>query len=148
MSNYQKTAKFSRWVTRLFMLVLFLSLFLMPAFTQWYVNLRVMEKQAGTIILAAFYVCAIPAAIALGLIHKLLSHICLGQVFIVENARYVSGVSICCAAVCLVTAVAGVVYPPLFFITVMMLFLCLLVNVVSSVLSAATALREENDLTI
>lgn len=148
MPKYQKTATLSLWVARFFMLVLLAAIFAMPSFTQWYVSFRVMTEQAGTVLLAAFYVCAIPSALALVSIDRLLRNICKGQVFLEENVKYVSHVALCCAAVCLVTTVAGFVYPPLFFIAVIMLFLCLLVNVVSSVLSAATALREENDLTI
>lgn len=148
MPKYQKTARLSRWVTRFFMLVLLAALFTMPRFTQWYVSFRVMTEQAGFVLLAAFYVCAVPSALALWQIDRLLGSICAGRVFLEENSRRVSRVSLCCAAVCLVTAAAGFVYPPLFFIAVVMLFLCLLVNVVASVLAAATELREENDLTI
>ena len=65
-----------------------------------------------------------------------------------EDAKLVSQVGLCCAAVCLVTGAAGFVYPPLLFVALLMLFLCLLMNVISSVLSAGAHLREENELTI
>lgn len=148
MSNHQKTARLSQWVARVFMLILFSLLFLMPAFSRWYVKLRDMTQLDGTTILAAFYLCVPACFAALFLIDRLLQNIRRSRVFLEENTRFVRRIALCCAAVCLVTGAAGFVYPPLLFITVIMLFLCLLLNVVASVLSAATALREENDLTI
>ena len=148
MPNYKKSAALSLWVTRVFLLVLAASLFLMPAFVRWYTELRALAEQAAAVLLGAFYVCTVPAALALFAIHRLLRNIQRDRVFLMDNARLVSHVGLCCAAVCLVTGAAGFVYPPLLFVSLLMLFLCLLMNVISSVLSAATQLREENDLTI
>lgn len=148
MPNYKKSAALSLWVTRVFMLVLAASLFLMPAFVRWYTSLRALTDQAAAVLLAAFYVCTVPAALALFAIHRLLTNIQKGRVFLVDNARLVFDVGLCCAAVCLVTGAAGIVYPLLLFVALLMLFLCLLMNVISSVLSAAAHLREENELTI
>ena len=79
---------------------------------------------------------------------ELLTNICADRVFLADNAHLVSQVGWCCATVCVITAVAGCFYPALLFICLIMLFLWLLMKVVASVLSAAAALREENDLTI
>lgn len=148
MPKYVKTARFSLWATRFFLLLLLVSLFLMPGFARFYTRIRVLSRLAGTVLLAAYYICAIPSGLALWRIHTLLGNICRGRVFLMENCKILLQVSICCAAVSIVSFAAGVVYPPLLFVAVIMLFLCLLVNVVSSVMKAATALREENDLTI
>ena len=51
-------------------------------------------------------------------------------------------------AVALICLPAAVFYPPLVFMAVIMAFLALVVNVVGSVMNAAVAIREENDLTI
>ena len=51
-------------------------------------------------------------------------------------------------AISLICLIAGVAYPPVMFIAIIMGFLCLTVSVVASVMDAAVALREENDLTI
>lgn len=148
MPNYKKNAALSLWVTRVFLLVLAASLFLMPAFVRWYTELRALTENAAAVLLGAFYVCTVPAALALFAITRLLKNIQKDRVFVLENAKLVSQVGLCCAAVCLVTGAAGFVYPPLLFVALLMLFLCLLMNVISSVLSAGAHLREENELTI
>lgn len=148
MPNYKKTARLSQWIARLFMLILLASLFLMPSFVRWYARVRLLTPTARTVLLAAYYLCAVPASFALTQIDILLRNICRDQVFILQNCRIVSRVALCCAVVSVITLASGFVYPPLLFVAVLMLFLGLLVYVVSNVLSAAAALREENDLTI
>ena len=54
----------------------------------------------------------------------------------------------CCAWVGLVCLAAGILYPPLLFLAVIMAFLALVVSVVKNVMAAAVELREEHDLTI
>ena len=148
MPNYKKSAALCIWVTRVFMLILVAALFLMPAIVRWYTGLRALTENAAAVLLGAFYICAVPAALALFAIHRLLGNIRQDRVFLSENARLVAQVGLCCAAVCLITGAAGIVYPALLFIALLMLFLCLLMNVISSMLSAAAHLREENELTI
>lgn len=148
MPKYKKTARISQWVARLFMLILVVSLFLMPRFVSWYAEKRILTEAAQVVLLWAYYLCAIPAFWALIQIDILLRNICADQVFLEKNCRIVTQIALCCAIVSLITLVSGFVYPPLLFVAVLMLFLGLLVYVVSNVLSAATALREENDLTI
>ncbi len=148
MPSYQKSAGLCLWVTRIFLGVLGAFLFLMPTFVRWYTGLRALTETAATALLAAFYVCAVPSALALFAIARLLRNIRQDRVFLQDNARLVARVGLCCVAVCLVTGAAGIAYPPLLFISLLMLFLWLLMNVISSMLSAAAALREENELTI
>ena len=70
------------------------------------------------------------------------------RVFTRKNVRFLSVISWCCLAVFLVTGFFGVKYVPLFIITLAMGVVGILVRVVQSVMDAAVALREENDLTI
>ena len=148
MPKYKKTARISQWIARLFMLILMVSLFLMPRFVSWYAEKRILTDTAQVVLLWAYYLCAVPAFWALLQIDNLLRNIGKDQVFLEKNCRIVTRIALCCAIVSLITLVSGFVYPPLLFIAVLMLFLGLLVYVVSNVLSAATALRDENDLTI
>lgn len=148
MPDYKKSALLCIRITRVLLLVLAATLFAMPPFVKWYAVLRLLSRTASTVLLVAFYLCTVPAGTALCAIHKLLTNICADRVFLTDNARLVSRVGWCCAAVCVITAVAGCFYPALLFICLIMLFLWLLMQVVASVLSAAAALREENDLTI
>ena len=54
----------------------------------------------------------------------------------------------CCGGVALICLVATYFVLPALLFTAIMGFLCLVVSVVASVLDAAVALQEENDLTI
>lgn len=146
--QYQKSARVTLWAVRLFLVCLVGLLFGTPALIRWYAGLRRMPAELGRAISIAFYVCAPAAGAALLAMHRLLRRIMAGQVFTLHNVRLVRLVSLCCAWVALACLSCGFVYPPLLFVFIMMAFLCLMVLVVSHVLGAATALREENDLTI
>lgn len=146
--QYQRSARITLWAARLSLLVLAALLFAAPALTRCYVQLRGMAPGLGRAILITFYFCAPAAAAALIAISRLLTAILAGQVFIAENVRRIRAVSICCALVAVFSLFGGLQYPPLLFVTILMLFLCLMVLVIANVLAAAIALREENDLTI
>ena len=70
------------------------------------------------------------------------------NVFAYSVVRCIRRVRWCCLGVSLICLPAAVFYPPLVFMVVIMGFLALVVSVLSSVMQAAVAIREENDLTI
>ena len=70
------------------------------------------------------------------------------QVFIRDNVRRIRRIQWCCCAVSLICVPASLAYLPLIFLVIIMAFLSLTVSVVASVMDAAVAIREENDLTI
>lgn len=131
-----------------FMLLMAALLFLAPWLIRLYLNYRVMPEILGTVILAAFYTCCPPAAVALGCMFRLLANIRKNQAFCPANPRLMTGICWCCMVVAAVTAVAGYWYPPLFFVAGAMLFIFLIVRVVRSCFVAAIGLKEENSLTI
>ena len=123
-------------------------LFLAPGLARWYVTMRAMPRELGTVILIAFYICCPPAAGALFCVYRLLHNIRKDQTFCTANTRLMIVISWCCLAIALVTCAAAIWYTPFFFITVAMLFIFLIVRVVRSCFVAAIALKEENSLTI
>ncbi len=146
--KYQKSAKITLWTVRFFMLCLLGLVVSAPWIAYWYADLRHLGAVRSDLLLATFYVCVPAAAYALWAMHRLLLRFIQKDVFTKGNVRLVRGISLCCAVVAVVTALGALNYPPFIFITVLMAFLFLAVMVVSHVLEAATAIREENDLTI
>ena len=111
MPDYKKVPFLCIRITRVLLLVLAATLFAMPPFVKWYAALRLLSKTTSTVLLVAFYLCTIPAGLALCAIHKLLTNICADRVFLTDNARLVSRVGWCCAAVCVITRRSRVLLP-------------------------------------
>ena len=120
----------------------------MPWLARWYMELRHVRDSGRIAILAAYYGCLPFALLAQICLLKLLWNIRDDKVFSKENSRLMAIVSWCCAAVAAVTLACCRWYPPLGFVTVSMAFIFLIVRVVRNCFIAATALKEENSLTI
>lgn len=146
--QYEKSVRASLWSVRLFLGALAAMAYFMPKLIRWYIGFRVMPEIQGWAIIICFYCCVPVVAAALVVMHRLLTRIMQGQVFIHDNVRLIRIVSNCCALVAGIAAVGCLIYAPLIFVVVLMGFLCMMVRVVACVMDAATALREENDLTI
>lgn len=116
----------------------------LPWLVRWYIS----WETGRTAVLVAYYACLPFALTALVCLWKLLRNILAERVFQPSNSRLMAVVSWCCVGVALVTLAAFRWYPPLIFITLSMAFLFLIVRVVRNCFIAATALKEENDLTV
>lgn len=114
----------------------------------WYQTLRPLGLHAAAAIFFGYYLCVPAVLTALWNMDRLLGNILRGRVFVEENVRRIGRVCWCCAAVAVVSLVAGMFYQPLLFLTAIMVFLSLTVSVVRSVMAAAVEMREENDLTV
>lgn len=132
----------------LFSAVLVALLFFAPGLVESYAQWRALPTGEDTALLVAFYLCSAPAGISLLCLYLLLQNIRRDQMFTKPSSLLMGIISWCCAVVTLVTGVAGFWYMPLFFITVAMAFLFLIVRVIRGCFIAATALKEENSLTI
>ena len=104
--------------------------------------------QVCAAILVGFYLCTPAVLYAQWCIEQLVRNILKEEVFVLANVRCIRRIRWCCAWVSLVCLGAGMLYPPLLFLTVIMAFLALVVSVVKNVMAAAVELREENDLTV
>ena len=136
------------WVNRLIFVLLVALLPALPFLLNWYCQFRALSTAEYLAILIAFYVCAVIAGVALWKLEQLLKNIIAGNVFIRKNVRHIRCIQWCCGFVSLVCIPAAVFYLPLIFMVVIMGFLFLVVGVVTKVMDAAVAIREENDLTI
>ena len=99
-------------------------------------------------VLITFYACLPFAAVMMYSLIRLLFNIIHGKAFIRRNVAYLIALSICCFAVFITSAVIGFRYLPILLISGVILVVGVMLVVVANVMSAATALREENDLTI
>lgn len=132
----------------LFAVVLVVLLFTAPLLVECYAVWRALPPGEDTALLVSFYLCALPSGISLLCLYRLLQNIRKDRIFTQPSSLLMSIVSWCCAAVTLITGVAGFWYMPLFFLTVAMAFLFLIVRVIRGCFIAAIALKEENSLTI
>ena len=139
---------FSSAFVLLCMVSLTVLLFLLPAITAWYVNFRGMSQEVYTVLLAAFYTCAAPAMLALYCLLLLLAHIRREEMFTKPNSLLMAVSAWCALAVAAVMLIAAFWYMPLLLVSAAMLFIFLIVRVVRRCFIAATALKEENNLTI
>lgn len=119
-----------------------------PMVARWYVSLRGMREGTFVTILACWYLCSVPAALALFCLWRLLNRIGKGEPFARENVRDITHVSWCALACTVICAGSAVFYSPFLLVAVAMLFLFAIVQVVAACFRAAVMLAEENSLTI
>lgn len=119
-----------------------------PYLASLYAELRSLTNSARLALIWAFYLCALPAAVSLISLLKILFNIRRDQPFLNENSVYMSVVSWCCLAAAVFCGAAGIWYFPLFFITAAMIFLFLIIRIVRGCFISAIYLKEENSLTI
>ena len=143
-----RSAALTLWANRLLMATVFALACTMPGVLRWYNRFRPLEDHTNLALLVAFYLCVPVTLFALYNLEKLLRNIIAGDVFIRENVRIIRRVCGCCALVSIICLPAALYYLPLIFLSIVMAFLCPVVNVVRYVFDAAVTIREENDLTI
>lgn len=119
-----------------------------PRLLTIYMDFRALPQNVYTILLIAFYICCVPAVIALLCLLRILGNIRRQQMFCQSNNTLLRIVSWCCLVVAAVCFLVGFWYFPLFFVTAAMLFIFLIVRVVISLMTAGVTLEEENSLTI
>ncbi len=119
-----------------------------PRLAQWYSDFRVLSPIVAKCILASFYFCSVPAAVALYCLWRLLRNIGRGEIFVRENCQLLAVISWCCIEVSLLCFAACYHYLPFGLVAVAMLFIFLIVRVVCSCMKLGTELKEENSLTI
>jgi len=136
------------WVNRAIAVILILLCFGLKDLLVWYRELRQLPWQVCAAIMAGFYLCVPAVLYALWSMETLLRNVLKEEIFILGNVRRIRRIRWCCAWVSIVCLGAGVLYPPLLFLAVIMAFLALVVSVVKNVMAAAVEIREENDLTV
>lgn len=146
----QRMTKLTLWGNRLVALLVGALLFALPGLTLWYCGLLEysipMKDYFG--VLVCFYCCAVAIFIALWNLEKVMQNILKQQVFTRDNVRRIRRVQWCCGIVALICVIAAFFALPMLVLVAITGFLFLVVGTVASVLDAAVALQEENDLTI
>ena len=143
-------AKLTLWANRGVMVLVALLIIPLPSLTLWYCSLLGFEPPMRDFVavMICFYACVGVIFAALWNMEKLMKNILKREVFTAENVRRIRNVQWCCGIVTGISLVAANFAWCVGVIVAIMGFLCLVVGVVASVMDAAVALREENDLTI
>lgn len=148
MKKTDVSAAVTLWINRAVAVLMGVLLFVLPSFLNWYSQFRLLTAPGRTALTVSFYCCAVFIFIALWFMDALLRSIRAGEVFVRANVQRIRRIRLCCGIVSLICLPAALFYLPLIFLVVIMGFLCLTVSVVASVMDAAVAIREENDLTV
>ena len=120
-----------------------------PWVYRWFVDLRGLKAQGMlAFFLATNYSVAIPVAIALYLMNRLLANISREKVFISQNTGCLRGLSWCCSAAAFIFFASGFYYPSFLALCVAALFMALVLRVVKNVFAQAAEIKRENDYTI
>lgn len=146
----QIIAKCTLWANRVVMAVVAALIITLPWLLRWYADLLgyYPPQEDLTGLWMAYIVSAGVIFVALWSMEGLMKNILSGKVFIRENVARVRRVQWCCGIVAAICLVGTVLALPMVLFAAIMGFLCLAVSVLTQVLDAAVALREENDLTI
>lgn len=149
MKHYEKSARVALYANRAVVVVIALMLLCFPILVERYhQHFRPLESAERVAIIGGFYACAVWVMCALWKMDKLLRNILRQSLFIEENVKCIKTVCLCCMTVSLICLLASFGFPSLLFLSVIMAFLSMVVNVVCQVMKAAVELREESELTI
>ena len=143
-----KSAKLTLFIDYLFCIVLAGLMFFAYPFFDWFFGFRGNGDFLKVTVLVAFYICCVPAWTALVSIAKLMKNVMKEAVFTENTVFLIRLLSWCCAAVSFVCLIAGVIYTPLWFVTLASAFMMLILRVLKSVIAKATEIKNENELTI
>lgn len=146
----QRIISYTLWANRIVAAVVGLLIFTLPALIRWYAGLLHYTPPQNDMLglTIAFDCCAVVIFVALWNMEKLLCNLSRQVIFVPENVCRTRRVQWCCGIVAAICLVSTLFVLPMLLFAAIMGFLCLVVSVVASVLEAAVAIREENDLTI
>ena len=149
MKHYETSARITLWAGRGVSVLVILLLPLFPMLINIYhLQFRALSSAERIAIIAGFYACAPAVLWALRSMEFLLRNILRAELFIEDNVNHIRSMRWCCLAVSIICLAASFGFPSLVFLSVIMAFLCLVINVVGQVMKAAVVIQEENDLTV
>ena len=120
-----------------------------PWLFSWFIQKRlILPPQSRDYFLVTTYTVAVPAAIALYMMNRLLANIRKEEVFTEKNTRYLRGMSWCCLAAGLIFLVSSFYYLPFFALCAAAVFMALILLVIKNVFAQAEEIKKENDYTI
>lgn len=120
-----------------------------PWFFSWFIQKRlILPPHSRDYFLVTTYTVAVPAAVALYMMNRLLANIRKEEVFTEKNTRYLRGMSWCCLAAGLIFLVSSFYYLPFFALCAAAVFMALILRVIKNVFAQAEEIKKENDYTI
>lgn len=120
-----------------------------PWLFSWFIQKRlILPPQSRDYFLVTTYTVAVPAAITLYMMNRLLANIRKEEVFTEKNTRYLRGMSWCCLAAGLIFLVSSFYYLPFFALCAAAVFMALILRVIKNVFAQAEEIKKENDYTI
>ena len=114
----------------------------------WFWKMVLYRESVVWLYMIVTYCSAIPAALVLFCLHRLLKNIAQEDVFCEENVQYLRVMSWCCIAAGAVYFLAGFFDWYLFVFCVAAAFVGLMLRVVKNVFAQALVIKAENDYTI
>jgi len=147
--NKDNSLRLSKICIYMFTVAMIIILLFAPKIFSVLIELRV-NYLGGTLpyFLASTYIASIPAAIALAGLHKLLSNIEKGDVFIYRNVRILRMLSWCCIFAGVICLASSLYYMPFLIIAAAAGFVGLILRVVKNVFAQAVEIKNDNDYTI
>ena len=120
-----------------------------PWLFSWFIQKRlILPPQSRDYFLVSTYTVAVPAAVTLYMMNRLLANIRKEEVFTEKNTRYLRGMSWCCLAAGLIFLVSSFYYLPFFALCAAAVFMALILRVIKNVFAQAEEIKKENDYTI
>ena len=104
--------------------------------------------QDGIFLMAALYLCSIPAWVAVVALWKWLACISKGGVFSETTVRSLRTTAFCAFAVCLITFAASFYYRPMILLALVAGFIGAIVRTVMCAFEKALAMQDELDFTV
>lgn len=147
--NKDKSVMLSKCCVVFFLIVLVAVCVGAPWLFGTLIRLRVQDLSGKLgLFLASTYTAAVPAAVALGALWRLLHNISGGAVFIPQNVSILRLLSWCCIAAGLICLCSALYYMPFLMISAAAAFVGLILRVVKNVFAEAVRIKDENDYTI
>ena len=120
-----------------------------PWLFSWFIQKRlILPPQSRDYFLVTTYTVAVPAAVTLYMMNRLLANIRKEEVFTEKNTRYLRGMSWCCLAAGMIFLVSSFYYLPFFALCAAAVFMALILRVIKYVFAQAEEIMKENDYTI
>ncbi len=137
-------------LSRIAVVLFMAALVAVAAFAPWLVNrmFTFMDESGAVYFLLTIYVGAIPAALLLVSLFRLLRRIEKGKVFIQKNVDSLRYISWYCFAGAVISLASSFYYISWIMVSVAAAFMGLIVRVVKNVFSRAVSLQDDADFTI
>lgn len=143
-----KSVKFTQFCISLFMVMFVVICLLAPWLFRLFIAVRGQEMGKLPFFLATVYTSAIPVAVALLDLRRMLDNIRRSEVFIPENVSILRRLSWCCVLAGAVYLISTLYYPTYILLGAAAAFMGLILRVVKNVFAEAVEIKTENDYTI